>query len=140
MKDLKELVVVSGIGGHRCWEIVDIKLEKERKKNREKKERKCSTQLFSSIGLCPSFRVMSSKKQRLWYLQAGGDQGLVFNLSEHVSQKVLVHLCLLLFQHDLLELKGKVVGVASLDVALEHVVCDESHDGYICMWGRREVD
>jgi hypothetical protein len=66
-----------------------------------------------------------------FYLQASGNKGLVFNLSEHVSQKVLVQLCLLLFQDNLLKLKREVVGIASLDVALEHVMCDESHGVYM---------
>jgi hypothetical protein len=66
------------------------------------------------------------------YLEAGGNKGLIFNLCEHVSQKVLVHLGFLLFEDDLLQLEGEVVGVAALDVALEHVVSDESHcDVYV---------
>lgn len=69
----------------------------------------------------------------LFYLQAGGDQGLVLKLVEHVSQKVLVELGFLLLQDDLLQLQGKVVCVAALDVALEHVVGDESHGEYLCL-------
>lgn len=69
------------------------------------------------------------KLDRLLYLKASGDKGLVLNLSEHVAQKVLVELSLLLLEDNLLELEREVVGVAALDVALQHVVCNQSHGG-----------
>lgn len=62
------------------------------------------------------------------YLKASGDKGLVLELSHHVAQKVLVELGLLLLENNLLKLQREVVGVAALDVALQHVVCNQSHD------------
>lgn len=71
--------------------------------------------------------TMTKREMRDSYLLAGGDQSIVFQLAEHVPQKVFVQLGVLLLQNNLLQLQRKVVCVAALDMALEHVMRDESH-------------
>lgn len=71
MKDLKKLVVVSSIGGHCCWEIVDVELFRI-----EKKQRRNGLDEFV-LSLISFQRIVSKKthnKARLygWVVLVGG--------------------------------------------------------------------